>query len=57
MDERQFLANMLQIIDVATKRGAWNGSELETVAISRKAITERLTNIEETETKESEAEE
>ena len=57
MDERQFLANMLQIIDVATKRGAWNGGELETVAISRKAITERLTNIEETETKESEAEE
>jgi|TARA_R100001510_G_scaffold50402_1_gene49394 hypothetical protein len=49
MEERQFLANMLQIIDVATKRGAWNGSELETVAISRKAITERLSNLEDTE--------
>ncbi len=57
MEERQFLANMLQIIDVATKRGAWNGGELEMIAINRKAIIERLTNIEETETKESEAEE
>lgn len=57
MEERQFLANMLQIIDVATKRGAWNGDELEMIAINRKAIIERLTNIEETETKESEAEE
>jgi hypothetical protein len=56
MEESILLANMLQIIDVATKRGAWNGSELEMIAINRKAITERLSDIADTETEETEVE-
>ena len=42
MDEKQFLLGMLQIIDVASKRGTWNGEELETVAILRKDVVEQL---------------
>jgi hypothetical protein len=42
MDKKQFLLGMLQIIDVATKRGTWNGEELETVAILRKDVVEQL---------------
>jgi hypothetical protein len=33
---------MLQLIDVAAKRGSWNGEELETVAILRKEVVEQL---------------
>jgi len=42
MDQKQFLLGMLQLIDVATKRGAWNGEELESVAILRKEVVEQL---------------
>jgi len=42
MDEKQFILGMLQIIDVASKRGTWNGEELETVAILRKDVVEQL---------------
>lgn len=42
MEKKQFLLGMLQLIDVATKRGAWNGEELETVAIIRKEVVEQL---------------
>lgn len=42
MDQKQFLLSMLQLIDVATKRGSWNGEELETVAIIRKEVVEQL---------------
>ncbi len=42
MDKKQFLLGMLQIIDVATKRGTWNGEELEAVAILRKDVVEQL---------------
>ena len=42
MDQKQFLLGMLQLIDVATKRGSWNGEELETVAIIRKEVVEQL---------------
>ena len=42
MDQKQFLASMLQLIDVATKRGSWNGEELEFVAILRKQVVEQL---------------
>lgn len=42
MEKKQFLLSMLQLIDVATKRGSWNGEELETVAIIRKEVVEQL---------------
>lgn len=42
MEQKQFLLGMLQLIDVATKRGAWNGEELESVAILRKEAVEQL---------------
>jgi hypothetical protein len=33
---------MLQLIDVAAKRGSWNGEELEFVAVLRKEVVEQL---------------
>ena len=42
MEKKQFLLGMLQLIDVATKRGAWNGEELESVAILRKETVEQI---------------
>jgi hypothetical protein len=42
MNKQQFLSGMLQLIDVAAKRGSWNGEELETVAILRKEVVEQL---------------
>jgi len=42
MDQKQFLLGMLQLIDVAAKRGTWNGEELEFVAILRKEVVEQL---------------
>jgi len=48
MEERQLFTNMLQLIDVSSKRGAWNGNELEAVALIRKAVVEKLKSLEET---------
>jgi len=42
MEKKQFLLGMLQLIDVATKRGSWNGEELEFVAVLRKEVVEQL---------------
>jgi len=42
MEKKQFLLGMLQLIDVAAKRGSWNGDELESVAILRKEVVEQL---------------
>ena len=47
MEERQLFLNMLQLIDVSSKRGAWNGNELEAVALIRKAVVEKLKSLEE----------
>ena len=47
MVERQLFLNMLQLIDVSSKRGAWGGSELEAVAVTRKAVVEKLKSLEE----------
>tara|TARA_R100001460_G_scaffold60964_1_gene101081 strand:- start:311 stop:502 length:192 start_codon:yes stop_codon:yes gene_type:complete len=47
MEERQLFTNMLQLIDVSSKRGAWNGNELEAVALIRKAVVEKLKSLEE----------
>lgn len=42
MEKKQFLLGMLQLIDVAAKRGSWNGDELEFVAVLRKEVVEQL---------------
>jgi len=42
MEKKQFLLGMLQLIDVAAKRGSWNGDELEGVAILRKEVVGQL---------------
>ena len=47
MEERQLFLNMLQLIDVSSKRGAWGGNELEAVALTRKAVVEKLISLEE----------
>lgn len=57
MDQKQLLLGMLQLIDVAAKRGTWNGEELEFVAILRKQVVEQLKEFaepEESETKDLE---
>ena len=42
MEKKQFLLGMLQLIDVAAKRGSWNGDELEFVAVLRREVVEQL---------------
>ena len=42
MEKKQFLLGMLQLIDVAAKRGSWNGEELEFVAVLRREVVEQL---------------
>ena len=40
--EQQYFINMLQILDVATERGAWKGGEIEAVAMLRKQTMEQI---------------
>ena len=45
MDQKELLLGMLQLIDVAAKRGTWNGEELEFVAILRKGNISNIANL------------
>lgn len=47
MDDKQLTLGMLQLIDVGTVRGAWQGSEIESVAVMRKAIVEKIKSFQE----------
>ena len=40
--EQQYFVNVLQILDVATERGAWKGAEIESIAILRKQTMEQI---------------
>ncbi len=40
--EQQYFINMLQILDVATERGAWKGGEIEAIAGLRKQTLEQI---------------
>ena len=40
--EQQYFVNMLQILDVATERGAWKGAEIEAIAMLRKQTMEQI---------------
>jgi len=43
--EQQYFVNMLQILDVATERGAWKGGEIEAIAVLRKQTMEQIQNL------------
>ena len=47
MEDRNIFLSMLQLVDVSSKRGAWEGSELEAVAAIRKAVVEKLKSLDE----------
>ena len=40
--EQQYFVNVLQILDVATERGAWKGAEIESIAVLRKQTLEQI---------------
>jgi hypothetical protein len=40
--EQQYFVNVLQILDVATERGAWKGGEIEAIAAIRKQTMEQI---------------
>ena len=52
--EQQYFVNVLQILDVATERGAWKGSEIESIATIRKQTMEQIREIAEASQKEEE---
>jgi hypothetical protein len=43
--EQKYFVNMLQILDVATERGAWKGGEIEAIAMLRKQTMEQIQNL------------
>ncbi len=42
MDKEKLFLHILQIIDLATKSGAWNGNELQAVATIRQSIVDEI---------------
>ena len=40
--EQQYFVNVLQILDVATGRGAWKGAEIESISILRKQTMDQI---------------
>jgi|TARA_A100000172_G_scaffold46790_1_gene29088 hypothetical protein len=40
--EQQYFVNVLQILDVATERGAWKGAEIEAIAMLRKQTMDQI---------------
>ena len=50
--EQQYFVNVLQILDVATERGAWKGAEIEGIALIRKQTMEQIQNLAEESEKE-----
>jgi len=43
--EQNYFVNVLQILDVATERGAWKGAEIEAIALVRKQTMEQIKNL------------
>ena len=50
--EQQYFVNVLQILDVATERGAWKGAEIESIALVRKQTMEQIKSLAEASEKE-----
>ena len=40
--QQQYFVNVLQILDIATERGAWKGAEIEGIAGLRKQTLEQI---------------
>ena len=49
MEEKNLFLNILQLIDIATKRGAWNGGELKSIGTIRESVVEKIKSFEDTE--------
>jgi len=52
--EQQYFANVIQILDVATERGAWKGSEIEGIASIRKQTMDHIKSLAEASQQEEE---
>jgi len=52
--EQQYFINMLQILDAATERGTWKGSEIEAIAMLRKQTMEQIKEMAEASQQETE---
>jgi hypothetical protein len=52
--KQQYFVNVLQILDVATERGAWKGAEIEGIALIRKQTMEEIKNLADTSEQEEE---
>ena len=52
--EQQYFVNVLQILDVATERGAWKGAEIESIALIRKQTMDQIKKMAESSQKEEE---
>jgi hypothetical protein len=50
--EQQYFVNVLQILDVATERGAWKGEEIEGIAGIRKQTMDHIKSLAEASEKE-----
>jgi len=50
--EQQYFVNVLQILDVATERGAWKGAEIESIALVRKQTMDHIKSLAEASEKE-----
>jgi hypothetical protein len=50
--EQQYFVNIIQILDVATERGAWKGSEIESIAALRKQTMDHIKSLVEASEKE-----
>jgi len=50
--EQQYFVNVLQILDVATERGAWKGAEIEAIAAIRKQTMDHIQSLAEDSEKE-----
>jgi|TARA_R100000081_G_C4672613_1_gene93354 hypothetical protein len=50
--EQQYFVNVIQVLDVATERGTWKGSEIESIAMLRKQTMEQIKQIAEASEKE-----
>jgi hypothetical protein len=53
--KQQYFVNVLQILDVATERGAWKGAEIEGIALIRKQTMEEIKNLADTSEQEEES--
>lgn len=56
MEENYFI-NVLKVLDVSVERGAWKGSEIESIAHLRKITLEAIKNIAEASQQEEEKKE